>query len=148
MSVAFQREFNCDNHQFSNLYSSIRTDHMGGGYIIPTTQNYEWVQAVDNTGDSAVWNKACPASSSNLNTEENIEVDPTELAMDEARDKFKNKEYKAAFNIYKRLAENGYHPAQYKIAVMYEMGMGVEKNKLEASRWYDASKLWYQSLHR
>ncbi|MFQ5659162.1 MAG: hypothetical protein ACE5GZ_01970 [Gammaproteobacteria bacterium] len=42
----------------------------------------------------------------------------------------------AAFKWFKKSAEQGYAPAQYKVGVAYAYGEGVERDPLEAAKWY------------
>jgi TPR repeat protein len=53
----------------------------------------------------------------------------------EATKAFARKEYAAAMNLLRPLAEKGNALAQYKIAVMHKMGLGVAKNPKEARKW-------------
>ncbi len=46
------------------------------------------------------------------------------------------KNYSPAFEIFKRLANDGYAPAQDKLAWMYQNGWGVEQNYTQAVSWF------------
>ena len=46
------------------------------------------------------------------------------------------KDYSAAVNIFKTLAEQGYAAAQYNLGVCYEEGKGVTKDSYAAVNWY------------
>ena len=39
-------------------------------------------------------------------------------------------------NWYRNAAELGHSSAQYKLAVLYQSGTGVEKNLVAASKWF------------
>src|SRR3981081_137260 len=53
---------------------------------------------------------------------------------EEATKAFAKKEYAAAVKLFRPLAEKGNALAQYQIALMHRMGLGVTKNK-EAKKW-------------
>lgn len=46
------------------------------------------------------------------------------------------KEYADAVRLFRKAAEQGYAPAQWKLGLCYDLGEGVAKNKEEAIRWY------------
>jgi uncharacterized protein len=48
---------------------------------------------------------------------------------------FARKEYAAALKLFKPLAEKGHALAQYNIALMHKMGLGVPKSEKEARKW-------------
>ena len=48
----------------------------------------------------------------------------------------KKKDYKTAFEKWKPLAEQGHDDAQYKMGRLYREGHGVEKDYVEAYKWY------------
>jgi TPR repeat protein len=53
----------------------------------------------------------------------------------EATAAFARKEYAAALKLFKPLAEKGNALAQYNIALMHKMGLGVPKSEKEARKW-------------
>jgi uncharacterized protein len=55
--------------------------------------------------------------------------------LEEATAAFARKEYAAAMNLLRPLAEKGNALAQYKIAMMHKLGLGVPKNPKEAKKW-------------
>jgi TPR repeat protein len=54
---------------------------------------------------------------------------------DEAMAAFAKKEYAAAVKLFRPLAEKGNALAQYRIAMMHKMGLGVSKDQKEAKKW-------------
>ena len=54
---------------------------------------------------------------------------------DEAAKAFAKKEYQAALKLFRPLAEKGNALAQYNIALMHRMGLGVTKDQREARKW-------------
>ena len=54
---------------------------------------------------------------------------------DEAAKAFAKKEYAAALKLFRPLAEKGNALAQYNIALMHRMGLGVTKDQREARKW-------------
>ena len=48
---------------------------------------------------------------------------------------FARKEYAAAMKLFRPLAEKGNALAQYKVAVMHKLGLGVPKSQKEARKW-------------
>jgi hypothetical protein len=52
---------------------------------------------------------------------------------------FDKGQHQEAFRLWLPLAEMGRAAAQFNIAVMYEQGLGVAKNDIEAARWYGAA---------
>jgi TPR repeat protein len=48
---------------------------------------------------------------------------------------FARKEYAAALKLFRPLAEKGNALAQYNIALMHKMGLGVTKSEKEARKW-------------
>lgn len=48
---------------------------------------------------------------------------------------FARKEYAAAMKLFRPLAEKGNAIAQYKVAMMHKMGLGVPKSEKEARKW-------------
>jgi uncharacterized protein len=54
---------------------------------------------------------------------------------DEATKAFAKKQYAAAAKLFRPLAEKGNAMAQYQIAVMHRMGLGVTKDQKEAKKW-------------
>src|SRR5450759_1757135 len=48
---------------------------------------------------------------------------------------FARKEYAAAIKLCRPLAEKGNALAQYKVAMMHKMGLGVPKSQKEARKW-------------
>jgi len=53
----------------------------------------------------------------------------------EATTAFAKKQYAAAIKLFRPLAEKGNAIAQYKVAVMHRMGLGVPKSEKEARKW-------------
>lgn len=53
----------------------------------------------------------------------------------EATAAFAKKQYAAAIKLFRPLAEKGNAIAQYKVAVMHRMGLGVPKSEKEARKW-------------
>ena len=53
----------------------------------------------------------------------------------EATTAFAKKQYAAALKLFRPLAEKGNAIAQYKVAVMHRMGLGVPKSEKEARKW-------------
>jgi TPR repeat protein len=54
---------------------------------------------------------------------------------DEAAKAFAKKEYQVALKLFRPLAEKGNVLAQYNIALMHRMGLGVTKDQREARKW-------------
>lgn len=54
---------------------------------------------------------------------------------------FEAEDYIKAFRILKPIAERGDAEAQCIVANMYHLGLGLEKNVLEAVRWYQKSAI-------
>ena len=54
---------------------------------------------------------------------------------DEAMKAFAKKEYAAAAKLFRPLAEKGNALAQYRIAMMHKMGLGVSKDQKQARKW-------------
>lgn len=48
---------------------------------------------------------------------------------------FAKKEYAAAAKLFRPLAEKGNAVAQYRIALMHKMGLGVSKDRKQAQKW-------------
>ncbi|EKS35255.1 tetratricopeptide repeat protein [Afipia clevelandensis] len=48
---------------------------------------------------------------------------------------FARKEYAAAAKLFRPLAEKGNAVAQYRIAMMHKMGLGVSKDRKQAEKW-------------
>jgi hypothetical protein len=48
----------------------------------------------------------------------------------------KQKQLARAVRWFRRAAENGHVPSQYRLATLYELGRGTPKNYTEASKWY------------
>lgn len=53
----------------------------------------------------------------------------------EATEAFGRKQYATAMKLLRPLAENGHAAAQYQIALMHKMGLGVSKSEKEARKW-------------
>lgn len=58
-SEVHQQEYDCNNTKLRNLYVSIRTDRMGGGEMLPTTQDNNWEGLTPNTIGYVLWDYAC-----------------------------------------------------------------------------------------
>lgn len=56
-------------------------------------------------------------------------------SLKEATTAFAKKQYAAAIKMFRPLAEKGNAIAQYKVAVMHRMGLGVPKSEKEARKW-------------
>ena len=56
-------------------------------------------------------------------------------SLKEATKAFAKKQYAAAAKLFRPLAEKGNAIAQYKVAVMHKMGLGVPKSEKEARKW-------------
>jgi TPR repeat protein len=56
-------------------------------------------------------------------------------SLKEATTAFAKKKYAAAIKLLRPLAEKGNAIAQYKVAVMHRMGLGVPKSEKEARKW-------------
>ncbi|WP_312011095.1 MULTISPECIES: tetratricopeptide repeat protein [unclassified Bradyrhizobium] len=56
-------------------------------------------------------------------------------SLKEATAAFAKKQYAAAIKLFRPLAEKGNAIAQYKVAVMHRMGLGVPKSEKEARKW-------------
>jgi TPR repeat protein len=54
---------------------------------------------------------------------------------EEATKAFAKKEYQAALKLFRPLAEKGNALAQYNVALMHRMGLGVTKDQKEAKKW-------------
>ncbi len=54
---------------------------------------------------------------------------------DEGMKAFARKEYAAAAKLFRPLAEKGNAVAQYRIAMMHKMGLGVSKDRKQAEKW-------------
>lgn len=54
---------------------------------------------------------------------------------DEATKAFAKKQYASAAKLFKPLAEKGNALAQYQIALMHRMGLGLTKDQKEAKKW-------------
>jgi len=57
----------------------------------------------------------------------------------------KQKEYTKAFNELQSLAEQGYVSAQFNLGLIYRDGLGIDKNTIEAFKWYEKAAI--DSLH-
>ena len=51
----------------------------------------------------------------------------------------KQGDYPAAFKEWVKSAADGHLRAQYNLGVLYENGLGVEKNPAQAAKWYIVS---------
>jgi TPR repeat protein len=56
-------------------------------------------------------------------------------SLKEATTAFAKKQYAAAIKLFRPLAEKGNAIAQYKVAMMHRMGLGVPKSEKEARKW-------------
>ena len=61
---------------------------------------------------------------------------------------YHDQKYTKAYPIIKSEAENGNKAAQYRLAEMYENGLGVTKNSEEAMRWYKRSSSQFSYIER
>lgn len=50
-------------------------------------------------------------------------------------------DYIAAFREFRSLAENGHAKSQRQLGIMYEMGLGIEKDYPKARKWYQKSAI-------
>ena len=62
-------------------------------------------------------------------------VSVAKASWEEATKAFAKKEYQAALKLFRPLAEKGNALAQYNIALMHRMGLGVTKDQKEAKKW-------------
>jgi TPR repeat protein len=62
-------------------------------------------------------------------------VSVANASWEEATKAFAKKEYQAALKLFRPLAEKGNALAQYNIALMHRMGLGVTKDQKEAKKW-------------
>ena len=53
----------------------------------------------------------------------------------EATKAYAQKKYAAAMKLFRPLAEKGHAAAQYQVALMHKMGLGVPKSEKEARKW-------------
>src|SRR5258705_13897295 len=53
----------------------------------------------------------------------------------EATKAYAQKKYAAAMKMFRPLAEKGHAAAQYQVALMHKMGLGVPKSEKEARKW-------------
>ncbi len=53
----------------------------------------------------------------------------------EAMEAFGRKQYATAMKLMRPLAEKGHAAAQYQVALMHKMGLGVSKSEKEARKW-------------
>ena len=53
----------------------------------------------------------------------------------EATKAYAQKRYAAAMKMFRPLAEKGHAAAQYQVALMHKMGLGVPKSEKEARKW-------------
>jgi TPR repeat protein len=58
------------------------------------------------------------------------------LDFDGAKAAYDAGDYKKAEPAFQRLAKEGYAPAQYKLGVMYDKGLGIPGNDKLAESWY------------
>ena len=54
----------------------------------------------------------------------------------QAQTAFENRDYVYSFRLLKPLAENGHVQAQYLLATLYDIGLGIKKNELLSFYWY------------
>lgn len=57
-------------------------------------------------------------------------------AFNEGSAAYERRDFRAAFNAFHFAAEQGFAPAQFNIAMMYDDGQGVAQNKSAAINWY------------
>ena len=62
-------------------------------------------------------------------------VSVANASWEEATKAFAKKEYQAALKLFRPLAEKGNALAQYNVALMHRMGLGVTKDQKEAKKW-------------
>src|SRR5947209_13910930 len=62
-------------------------------------------------------------------------VSVANASWEEATKAFAKKEYAAALKLFRPLAEKGNALAQYNVALMHRMGLGVTKDQKEAKKW-------------
>jgi phospholipase A1 len=65
------------------------------------------------------------------------------MANNPAKEFFIKKEYKKAFPLLKTQAENGSKSAMYRLAYMYQNGLGVEQDYKEAAKLYQQAASYY-----
>jgi uncharacterized protein len=65
-----------------------------------------------------------------------ISAAPADAGFKDGLAAFKKKDYKAAFTEWEPLAQKGHTLAQNNLAIMYRRGYGVDKDDLQAMKWY------------
>lgn len=60
---------------------------------------------------------------------------PAHATVEEAVKAYAQKKYDQAAKLFKPLAEKGNAIAQYRIALMHRMGLGLKKDRKEAQKW-------------
>lgn len=64
-------------------------------------------------------------------------VDKHVHEFNEGLTKFAQQDYQSALEILSVLADNGYAPAQFRLGVMYVVGLGMENNPKQAAYWFE-----------
>lgn len=82
--------------------------------------------------------KQTTATQQTLQAEYKKQVDVVTLQewFDVANSYYQKKDYKQAFNLFHKAAEQGYAEAQFSIGVMYANGEGVTRDSKQAVYWY------------
>ena len=62
--------------------------------------------------------------------------EPLDTLIDQAVVSYNQGDYKTAFSLFDKLANQGNADAQYNLGIMYENGLGVIKNETQAVYWY------------
>jgi TPR repeat protein len=63
-------------------------------------------------------------------------VTPVAAGYDEGAAAFIRGDYEIAWQEWQALGERGHQSAQYNLGVLYSIGLGVDQNDIEASRWF------------
>jgi len=63
-------------------------------------------------------------------------VTPVAAGYDEGAAAFIRGDYELAWQEWRALGERGHQSAQYNLGVLYSIGLGVDQNDIEASRWF------------
>ncbi|GAB4116699.1 MAG: hypothetical protein Tsb0027_08480 [Wenzhouxiangellaceae bacterium] len=99
----------------AGLFQAHAQQSRGGAVFIGVLDSFTGAQGIGNNGQNAV------------------------LAFDEAAAQtdrlYKSGDYYNAFTRYQKMAEYGDKFSQYRLAVMYEMGRGVDKDLVQAFAW-------------
>ena len=111
----------------AGLFQAHAQQSRGGAVFIGVLDSFTGAQGIGNNGQNAV------------------------LAFDEAAAQtdrlYKSGDYDNAFTRYQKMAEYGDKFSQYRLAVMYELGRGVDKDLVQAFAWsYVAAETGHQQF--